>query len=156
MDYIQHIRSIAGSQPLILTAASMIVIDDEGRVLLQHRTDTNTWGLPGGFMELGESIEEAARRELKEETGLTVHGMELFDVFSGKEFYFQYPNGDEVYNVIVSFVTKEVSGDILIDHESHDVRYFSFDELPEQMIPTTRKMIERYKREQGDRDEEAK
>ncbi|GAE31332.1 NUDIX hydrolase [Halalkalibacter hemicellulosilyticus] len=156
MDYIQHIRSIVGSQPLILTAASIIVIDDDERVLLQHRTDTNTWGLPGGFMELGESVEEAARRELKEETGLTLHEMELFAVFSGEEFYFQYPNGDEVYNVIVSFVAKEVSGTILIDHESHDVRYFSFDALPEQMIPTTRKMIERYQREQGDRDEEAK
>ncbi|WP_062051757.1 NUDIX hydrolase [Bacillus sp. JCM 19034] len=150
MDYIQHIRSIAGAQPLILTAASIIVVDDKDRILLQHRADTNNWGLPGGFMELGESIEEAARRELKEETGLTVHKLELFKVFSGEDFYFQYPNGDEVYNVIVSFITKEVSGFLRIDEESKDLGYFSLDALPEQIIPTTQKMIEHYQKAYGD------
>lgn len=144
MDYIKMIRQLAGSQPLILTAASVIVIDPNEDILLQHRTDTNSWGLPGGFMELGESIEEAARRELKEETGLTIGEMELFKVFSGKDFYFKYPNNDEVYNVIVSFLTKDVRGSLQKDHESHDLRYFSLDELPENMIPTTRKMLDTY------------
>ncbi|MBP3953173.1 NUDIX hydrolase [Bacillus suaedae] len=144
MDYINMIRQLAGSQPLILTAASVIVTDLNGHVLLQHRTDTNSWGLPGGFMELGESVEEAARRELKEETGLTIGKMQLFTVFSGKEYYFKYPNNDEVYNVIVSFLTSDVSGALQKDHESHELRYYSIDELPKNMIPTTRKMLDTY------------
>lgn len=143
MNYIDMIRSIAGSRPLILTACAIFIQDEKGRVLLQHRTDTDNWGLPGGFMEMGESVEDAARREILEETGLTVGEMTLYTVFSGKEFYFQYPNGDEVYNVIVTFISKDVSGTLQADHEGYDLRYFDLDSLPEDMIPTSRRMLEK-------------
>ncbi|GAE34977.1 NUDIX hydrolase [Halalkalibacter akibai] len=147
MDYIKMIRSIAGSQPLILTACSVVVLNEKNEILLQHRTDTNNWGIPGGFMELGESVEESARRELLEETGLTVGKMKLYTVFSGEDFYFTYPNGDEVYNVIVSFVSRDVSGELVADHEAHELRYFALDALPEEMIPTSRLMLERIKQD---------
>ncbi|KHF38731.1 NUDIX hydrolase [Halalkalibacter okhensis] len=143
MNYIDMIRSIAGSRPLILTACAIFIQDEKGRVLLQHRTDTDNWGVPGGFMEMGESVEDAARREILEETGLTVGEMTLYNVFSGKEFYFQYPNGDEVYNVIVTFLSKDVSGTLQADHEGYDLRYFDLDSLPEDMIPTSRRMLEK-------------
>jgi 8-oxo-dGTP pyrophosphatase MutT (NUDIX family) len=144
MNYIEMIRSIAGNRPLILTAAAVIIQDDAGRVLLQHRADTDNWGIPGGFMEIGESVEEAARREVLEETGLTVGEMTLYTVFSGKEFYFQYPNGDEVYNVIVTFTSTDVSGHLTPDHEGHDLAFFPLDGLPREMIPTSRLMLERF------------
>ncbi|MFC0471738.1 NUDIX hydrolase [Halalkalibacter kiskunsagensis] len=146
MNYIEMIRSIAGNRPLILTAASVIIQDEAGRVLLQHRTDTNNWGIPGGFMEIGESVEDAARREILEETGLIVGDMKLYTVFSGEEFYFKYPNGDEVYNVIVSFTSTDVSGELMPDHEGHELAYFHLDELPSEMIPTSRLMLERFRR----------
>ncbi|WP_332628652.1 NUDIX hydrolase [Halalkalibacter flavus] len=147
MNYIDMIRSIAGSRPLILTACAVFILDEQGRVLLQHRTDTDNWGVPGGFMEMGESVEEAARREILEETGLTVGEMSLYTVFSGEEFYFQYPNGDEVYNVIVTFMSKDVSGELQADHEGKDLRYFPLDSLPEEMIPTSRRMLEQLKKD---------
>ncbi|MCL7747955.1 NUDIX hydrolase [Halalkalibacter alkaliphilus] len=147
MNYIDMIRSIAGSRPLILTACAVFILDEQGRVLLQHRTDTDNWGVPGGFMEMGESVEEAARREILEETGLTVGKMSLYTVFSGEEFYFKYPNGDEVYNVIVTFMSKDVSGKLQADHEGKDLRYFPLDALPEEMIPTSRRMLEQLRKD---------
>ncbi|WP_088104915.1 NUDIX hydrolase [Halalkalibacter urbisdiaboli] len=141
MDYIQMIRSYVGNKPLILTAASVIIQDDVGRILLQHRTDTNNWGLPGGFMEIGETIEETAKREVFEETGLTVKSLNLFHVFSGEMFYYQYPNGDEVYNVIISYVTTDYEGKLTKDEESYDLQFFERECLPKQMIPTTEHML---------------
>ena len=85
-DYIKSIRSKIGHQPLILVGATILVYNKQGKILFQHRTDSKDWGLPGGAMELGESIKQTANRELYEETGLKAKNLELVDVFSGKEF----------------------------------------------------------------------
>ncbi|RBW68176.1 NUDIX hydrolase [Bacillus taeanensis] len=145
MGYIEELRSEVGSRPLILTAAAVFILDQKNRILLQHRGDTKDWGIPGGFMELGESIEEAARREAREETGFEVGELTYVDIYSGEDYYFVYPNGDQVYNVIVGFMTREVKGEMVIDEdEVLDLQYFSFDNLPEKMIPTSKKMLERF------------
>ena len=78
MDYIRYVREMVGHAPLIMVGAGVAVFDQEKRLLLQRRADTNTWALNGGFMELGESIEDTARREVFEETGLTLTNLELF------------------------------------------------------------------------------
>lgn len=63
----------------------VILIDDEGRLLLQQRTDNGLWGLPGGSMEPGENMKEVASRELFEEVGLEAEELELLDIFSGPD-----------------------------------------------------------------------
>ncbi len=99
--------------------------------MLNLRSDTKTWGLPGGSMELSETVEETAKRELLEETGLTVNELELLNVFSGEEFYFKYPNGDEVYTVICLFIAKTVIGELgALDDESIELMYFGLEKLP--------------------------
>ncbi len=104
-----------------------------GEILLQSRHD-GTWGLPGGLMELGESYEETARREVYEETGLTLGALTLIDVFSGKAYYRKLPNGDEFYAVTALFRTEEYSGSLKIDHgETRDLRFFDLDRLPEPL-----------------------
>ncbi len=75
MNYIQEIRSLVGHRPLILVGAIVLIFDEQNRILLQHRNDDQTWDFPGGFVELGETIEETARREILEETGLIVHSL---------------------------------------------------------------------------------
>ncbi|WP_082380953.1 NUDIX domain-containing protein [Bacillus sp. CHD6a] len=76
MDYITHLRSMVGNEKVIMVVAGAFVFDEEGKLLLQQRSDNAQWGLPGGFMELGENIRETARREVQEETGLHLEQLE--------------------------------------------------------------------------------
>ncbi|WP_420595066.1 NUDIX hydrolase [Deinococcus sp.] len=98
MSYLSELRVIVGSRPLFSIGASAIVQDERGRVLLQRRSDDGLWGMPGGSLELGETFEEAARRELSEETGLDTP-LTLWQAVSGPHLYHRYPNGDQVYFV---------------------------------------------------------
>ena len=93
MGYIMNLRKYVGHEALIGVGATTLVFNDKNEFLLNLRTDTNTWGIPGGAMELNETIEETAIRELKEETGISADKLELVSVLSGKDYYFEYPNG---------------------------------------------------------------
>lgn len=147
--YIQELRALTGSRPLILAGACVIIVDANGRILLQRRIDDGSWGLPGGAMEPGESLEDTARREALEEVGLRLGAMKLFHVFSGKEFFHRYPNGDEVYNVIAAFVTPDYDGHIQSDHEeSSEAGFFSAHELPGR-LSLDRVVIHKYLDEFG-------
>lgn len=132
MSYISDLRKYVGHMPLINIGATVIVMNSKSEILLNLRSDTNTWGIPGGGAETGESLEETAARELYEETGLTAEGFELIDLLSGKELYFRYPNGDETYTVIALYKARNVRGNLKInDNESVQLGFFSLDSLPE-------------------------
>lgn len=109
MGYILELRKVVGTKPLLLVGACVLVFNEEGYLLLQKRTDTLDWGTIGGAMELGESMEEAAHRELYEETELRAGGMKFITLLSGADMYFQYPHGDEVYNVIAVYEALDAS-----------------------------------------------
>lgn len=143
--YIRELRKKVGSAPIILPGAGVILVDDLGRILLQHRTDNDCWGLPGGVMELGESFEDTARREVFEETGLTVTNLNLLCLHSGQDTYYKYPNGDEVYLAGVIFTSNDFSGEIkLQEDETADVRWFHHMDIPSNIHPNDRKPIERF------------
>lgn len=132
MSYIAELRKYVGQRPIINIGATIIVTNDKNELLLNLRSDTGTWGIIGGGMELGESLEETAARELWEEAGLKAERFELLDVLSGKELFFRYPNGDETYTVIVLYKAVGVSGVPRInDGESRRLEYFSVNALPE-------------------------
>lgn len=59
---------------------------------------------------MGETLEQVAKRELFEETGLVAIKLELFNIYSGEKFYYQYPHGDEVYNVVAAYICKDYEG----------------------------------------------
>lgn len=131
MGYIMNLRKYVGNEPLIGLGATTLVFNDKEELLLNLRTDTNTWGIPGGSMELYETIEEAAVRELKEEAGISADELELVSILSGKEYYFEYPNGDKMCTVIVLFKVLNYTGDIKVaDNESKQLKFFSLDNLP--------------------------
>lgn len=131
MGYIMNLRKYVGHEPLIGIGATTLVFNDKKELLLNLRSDTNTWGIPGGSMELYETIEETAIRELKEEAGINVNELELVRVLSGKEYYFEYPNGDKMCTVIVLFKVLNYTGDIKVaDNESKKLEFFSLNNLP--------------------------
>ena len=130
MGYIGEMRKHIGHAPM-LTAGATVAVLKNGKLLMNLRADTNTWGIPGGAMELGETLEETAARELKEETDLTAEGFTLLHLFSGRDFYFQYPNGDELWSVVALYLAEGVTGELRIaDGESRELRYFGKEELP--------------------------
>ncbi|MGM0883083.1 MAG: NUDIX hydrolase [Bacillota bacterium] len=126
MGYIMELRAVVGSRPLIMAGACVLVFNEHGHLLLQKRSDTLDWGTLGGAMECGESLEEAAARELKEEAGLIASTFKFITLLSGKDMYFKYPHGDEVYNVMAVYEAQDVIGTPEIkDDEGLELRYFS-------------------------------
>ena len=126
-----NLRKFVGHEPLIGLGATTLVFNDKNEILLNLRSDTNTWGIPGGSMELHETIEETAVRELKEEAGISADKLELVTVLSGDEYYFEYPNGDKMCTVIVLFKVLNYTGEIKVsDTESKQLKFFGLDALP--------------------------
>lgn len=152
MNYVKELRELVGHRPLILPGSVVIILNAQNEVLLQHRTDGG-WGLPGGLMELGESLEETARREVQEETGLVVGELELLGIFSGADYFLKVANGDELYSVTAVYATRNVQGDVVMDEiESIDVQYFQLEELPNELLPSYRRYLEPYLSELGSRE----
>ena len=131
MSYISDIRKNVGHAPIIYVGATVLVFNEKGELLLNHRSDTADWGIPGGGKEIGETLEECAVRELREETNLETSALELVTVLSGREYWFTYPNGDEVDGVIALYCVKSYAGRLGInDGESTELRFFPLSELP--------------------------
>lgn len=144
MEYFKYLRQFVGHKPIILPGSVVIIVNNQNEVLLQKRHNGN-WGLPGGLMDLGESFEEVAKREIFEETGLMIENLNLLNVYSGTKYYLKIPNGDELYSATAVYFTKDVSGDIKIDYnESKDIKYFSMDNLPIELTETDKEFIEDY------------
>lgn len=131
MDYIETLRQYVGERPIIAPGSAVIILNDSKELLLQLREDTNDWGLPGGGMELGDSFEETAQKELHEETGLNAEELKLIGIASGKETYYKYPNGDEIYNATAIYEAVKIKGKLKEKDETKDLQYFPLDNLPQ-------------------------
>ena len=143
--YIMDLRKVVGHRPLLQVGASVIVEDEKGRILLQLRKDNDCWGHAGGSVELDEVVEEAAKRELFEETGLIANSMELFGIFSGIDTHYIYPNGDEVSNIDIVYLCKDYSGTLKCqDGEVDDLKFFGVDEIPKNISKPVVKVIEKW------------
>ncbi len=128
-DYIKWIRNKIGHDTIILNFSGAIIRDEKNRILLQKRSDNGQWGFPGGAVELGESIDEAMFREVKEETGLSV----AIESFQGtySKYFNQYPNGDKAQTITSFFSCKVIDGTITVDkNESLELRFFEVNQIP--------------------------
>ena len=136
MGYIMELRKVTGSRPLIVAGAGVILVNDRNEILLQKRSDNGCWDYPAGSMELGESFEECARREVLEETGLTCGRLEFFMELSGKGSFYEYPNGDQTYAAVIIYICRDFSGRLKeCDEEAITQRFFPLDELPAKNDP---------------------
>ncbi len=146
VGYIEDLRAIVGTRPLILVGSVVILVNHDDQILLeQRRYPQGVWGLPGGLMELGESVEDTARRELFEETGLKAKQLHLIGVFSGPRYFVTAANGDEFYVVTNAFYTRDFSGEMRVDPvESLDAAFFHPEAFPEPVVGSHREMIQTY------------
>lgn len=112
-DYLRDLRVHVGTRLLLVPAVAAVIRDEQGRVLVL-RTLCGEWTLPAGQMDPGESPREALTREVREETGLTVVGMRLLDVYGGAGWRTTYANGDQVEGVVSVFAC-DVIGEIVCD-----------------------------------------
>lgn len=141
LDFLIGMPDVAG-RPLthvptkIGPGVSAFIFDVDGRILMEKRSDSGLWGLPGGSMEIGESAEEAVVREVAEETGLEVEVERLLGVHTDprKGAVAAYPDGNVVHFVSIVFECRRLSGDLRISHESTDLAYFAVDELPDDIV----------------------
>ena len=123
--------------PFIQTGAAVIIRNEEGKILLQERTDRNKWGLPGGCQELGENLRQTAVREAYEETGIELDSnkLVLIDTLSGESRKNSYPNGDIVYNN-TSLYLADITNNYKLkgDSETKRLEFFNTNDVPENLM----------------------
>lgn len=144
MEYIHRLRQKWGKERALIPATALVILDAKEQVCMHLREDTNSWGLPGGLMDIGETAVESIVREAREETGLIVRNPQLYGVFSGPKFHTQYPSGDQTAPVILGFYTSDFSGSLQTGGESLEVQWFPLDQIPENMNKSHRMFLEGY------------
>src|SRR6266852_9046402 len=113
----------------LVPAASAIVMNGEGKILLHRRSDNTLWGLPGGAMEVGESIGETVIREVKEETGLDVVPQYIVGIYSNPKHVIAFADGEVRQQFSICFACKMVSKELHVSDESLEVAFFSPQEI---------------------------
>ena len=135
----------APSANSLVPAASAVVVDESGRIVLQRRRDNEMWALPGGAMELGESVAECAIRETREETGLDVEVTGVVGIYSDPKHVFAYDDGEVRQEFSICVLARVVGGTIEVSDESHEVKAFAREEIDDlPMVPSIRLRVSDY------------
>ncbi len=113
----------------IIPAASAIIRNEEGKILLHRRSDNNTWALPSGAMEIGESISDTLKREAKEETGLDVEPERLIGIYSDPKHVIEYSDGEIRQEFSLCFACNIVEGQLRVSEESFELAFFTPQEI---------------------------
>ena len=115
----------------LVPSANVIVTDDQGRILLIHRTDNDNWAVPGGAMDLGESLPDTAVRETLEETGIHVEVTGLVGIYTDPKHVILYTsNGEARQEFSVVFTARPVGGEPKTSDESREVRWMAPEDIP--------------------------
>ncbi len=113
----------------LVPAASGVVTDSDGRILLHQRSDNGLWSLPGGAMDIGESIEKTVIREIQEETGLNVEVLKCIGLYTDPQHVIAYSDGEVRQQYSICFACRVVNGEIKVSSESHQVKFFTKNEI---------------------------
>ena len=142
LSYIRFLREKIGHSRLLVPSVAAVIRDEENRLLLQRKAGLESWSLPAGAIEIGETPEEALRREVLEETGLNIISSILVRAFGGYDFRYTYPNGDKVeYTVLVYQCETGIISEKPTDPETEELRYFDEEHMPELALPYPKSVL---------------
>lgn len=105
----------------LVPAASAIVVDEHGGILLHRRSDNDLWSIPGGAMEVGESLAQAVVREVREETGFEIAPQSIVGIYSDPGHVVAYDDGEVRQQFSVCIACRLVGGEATTGDESLDV-----------------------------------
>ena len=141
-DYYKELRKRTGHMSLVLPHSVVLLFNDKNEILLEERSDDGYFDFPGGGIDLKESGEEAAKRELFEETGLIADELEFFKVYSGEITHYVYFNGDEIYGVDLIYICRKYHGEIKPQEEEvKKLKFYNLNNLPDKMSIRNKQII---------------
>ena len=131
-SYVGQIRKLVGHRSVIMPGPRAFVTNGGGRTLFIQRRGDSSWALPGGTIELGETVFEALQREVNEETGIDVISATLVAIYSGSKVAGVDRRQNEYQLLVFQFRVDEWAGSLVTEtDELVDAGFFSQDELPE-------------------------
>ena len=136
MGYCEDMREMIGNTPLIFVRPSVAIINNQAEILLSRKVG-GTWTIPGGVLQLNESVEECIKRIVLEDIGLKVTRLKLFGVYSGKELINRVEeSGDEYHPVAIGYLCTEYEGELTPDsNQGIEVQFFGLSQIPEEIDP---------------------
>ena len=141
-DYIEELRKLTKHMTLLIAHSVVVVFNDKNEILLEERSDDGYFDFPGGSLDLKETLEEAAARELVEETGIIADELELFKVYSGEITHYTYFNGDDIYGVDAVFTCKKYHGELIAQQSEVKKLFFCpLDKMPDKMSIRNKQII---------------
>ena len=141
-DFVKELRKIVGHAPLTIPHSVVVVFNKDNQVLLEERSDDGYFDFPGGGRELTETEEDAAFRELKEETGLTATRIVFFKTYTGEITHYVYFNGDEIYGIDSVFICREYEGELTPQKEEvKSLKFYDLNNMPEKMSISNKQIV---------------
>lgn len=141
-DYLKELREKTGHMPLLIPHSVVVLFNEHNQVLLEERADDGFFDFPGGGIDLKESGEEAAARELKEETGLISDSLALFKVYSGEITHYVYFNGDEIFGVDLVYLCNKYHGEMKPQKEEvKSLKFYDLNNLPDKMSIRNKQIV---------------
>jgi ADP-ribose pyrophosphatase YjhB (NUDIX family) len=116
----------------LVPSVNVVVVNDAGEILMIRRTDNDNWAVPGGAIDLGESVAQAAVRETREESGIECEISGIVGIYSDPKHVLLYTSNGEVRQEFSIVLTaRPLSGQPTPSSESSKVRWVSVDTVPE-------------------------